>query len=230
MLEIIIPGREIPKWFNHECTGHELNIQVPSCGCDDLIRIALCIVFEPNGCYQHPKEYQFSCSFNEIEEYDLYNSILSKNCGIIVSHHLWLLYLSNNYVSRYMNSSWGRIFSQIDANGFCQLKIKVESWSLKVEKIGACLVYEQDMEDPNQTMAQCSNNSRKLSEDLGVLQHDLYVSAAESIRKKRNHDEGDGAEPSGECYNIEEPQPKRIQTLEGFLADFEGSSENDLEG
>ena len=32
------------------------------------------------------------------------------------------------------------------------------------------------------------------------------------------------------AYNIEEPQPKRIQTLEGFLADFEGSSENDLEG
>ena len=133
MLEIIIPRREIPKWFNHECTGHELNIQVPSCGCDDLIRIALCVVFEPNGCYQHPKEYRFSCSFNEIEEYDLYNSIVSTNCGIIVSHHLWLLYLSNNYVSRYMNSSWGRIFSQIDANGFRQLKIKVESWSLKVE-------------------------------------------------------------------------------------------------
>ena len=29
------------------------------------------------------------------------------------------------------------------------------------------------------------------------------------------------------AYNIEEPQPKRIQTLKGFLADFEGSSEND---
>ena len=83
------------------------------------------------------------------------------------------------------------------------------------------------MEDPNQNMAECSNNSRKLSEDLGVLQHDLDDSAAESIRKRLNHDEGDGAGPSGECYNIEEPQPKRIQTLEGFLADFEGSSEND---
>ena len=99
-----------------------------------------------------------------------------------------------------------------------------------MEKIGACLVYKQDVEDPNQTMAQCSNNSRKLSEDLGVLQHDPDDSAAESIRKKWNHDEGDRVGPGGECYNIEEPQPKRIQTLEGFLADFEGSSENDLEG
>ena len=151
MLEVIIPRREIPKWFNHECTGHELNIQVPSCGCDDLIRIALCVVFEPNGCYQHTKEYQFSCSFNGFEKHHLSNSNITTNCGIIESHHLWLLYLSNNYVSRYMSSNWRRIFSQIDANGFRQLKINIKSWSLKVVKIGACLVYKQDMENPNQT-------------------------------------------------------------------------------
>ena len=37
--------------------------------------------------------------------------------------------------------------------------IKTYSWSLEVEKIGVRLVYLQDMEDPNQIMAQCSNNS-----------------------------------------------------------------------
>ena len=112
-----------------------------------------------------------------------------------------------------MSSNWGKIFSQIDANGFRQLKINIESCSLKVVKIGACLVYKQDMENPNQTMTQyCSSNRRKLSEDLGVLQHDLDNSALVSIRKKRNDDEGDRTGPSGERYNIEEPQSKRIQT------------------
>ncbi|KAK4580835.1 hypothetical protein RGQ29_024473, partial [Quercus rubra] len=28
-LKIIIPGSEIPKYFNHECMGHELKVQVP---------------------------------------------------------------------------------------------------------------------------------------------------------------------------------------------------------
>ena len=47
LLETIIPGREIPKWFNHECMGHELNIQVPSSECDDVMEIALCAAFVP---------------------------------------------------------------------------------------------------------------------------------------------------------------------------------------
>ena len=57
-----------------------------------------------------------------------------------------------------------------------------------MEKIGICLVYRQDMDDPNQTMAQCR------------------------IRNKRSHDEDDRAGASGECYYNEDPQPKRIQT------------------
>ena len=48
-----------------------------------------------------------------------------------------------------------------------------------MEKIGICLVYQQDMEDPNQTMAQCSSNSSTIYEVLGVLHH-LDDSAAES--------------------------------------------------
>ena len=37
---------------------------------------------------------------------------------------------------------------------------------LGVEKIGVHLVYKPDIVDPNQTMAQCINNSSILFEDL----------------------------------------------------------------
>ena len=77
------------------------------------------------------------------------------NYGIIESHHLWVLYYSN-----YTND--GRISSEIDANGFCQLKIKIDSQSFEMKKIGVRLVYRQDNEDPYQTMAQCINNSSML--------------------------------------------------------------------
>ena len=187
---------------------------MPSCGCDDLMEIALCAIVLPNLWAQYPLDCQISCSFNGI------NMEHQVHFGIIESHHLWLLCYSN-YPRR--------IFSPIDANGFCQLEIKIDCWSLVVEKIGVRLLYKQVMEDPNQTMAQCSNNCRLPYEDLDVLQHDLDDSAGESIRKKRNHDDNDGDGSSGECYNIEEPQPKRIQMQEEFMAGLEGSTENDLE-
>ena len=63
-LEIIVPGREIPKWFNQECTGHELNIQVPSCGSDELIGIAMCVVFAPFDRLQFLSNCPLLCSFN----------------------------------------------------------------------------------------------------------------------------------------------------------------------
>ena len=39
---ITIPGREIPKWFEHRSVGTSVNLQVPS---DKFKGIALCAVF-----------------------------------------------------------------------------------------------------------------------------------------------------------------------------------------
>ena len=68
MFEIIISGGEIPKGFSparfilksppqnklQVLTGHtwKIQLQVPSCGRDELMGIALCIVFVPNRSYQ----------------------------------------------------------------------------------------------------------------------------------------------------------------------------------
>ena len=97
-----------------------------------------------------------------------------------------------------------------------------------MDKIGICLVYWQDMEDPNQTMAQCSSNSSTIYEVLGVLHHDLDDSAAESeISEAMMRMTG--------LELVESATIKRILSqrgfkLEGLIADFEESSENDLEG
>ena len=101
------------------------------------------------------------------------------NYGKVESPHLWLLYLS----TRYSGSNWGETFSQIDANGAHQFEIEISSPEYEVEKVGFHLVYKQDIEDPNQTIAQCSNNSM-LYEDLGNLHHDHYNSAVEGFRNK----------------------------------------------
>uniref|UniRef100_A0A2N9IBF3 Disease resistance R13L4/SHOC-2-like LRR domain-containing protein n=1 Tax=Fagus sylvatica TaxID=28930 RepID=A0A2N9IBF3_FAGSY len=108
---------------------------------------------------------------------------------------------------------WEEALSQIGANGLGQLEIEISTESMEVEKIGVRSEHEQDIEDPNQTMTQCSNNRSTLYEVLGLLHHDPDDLASEGTRNKRSHDEDDGAGPSGEGYSIEEPQPKRIQRL-----------------
>ena len=97
------------------------------------------------------------------------------NHGEVKLPHLWLLYLSSHFFGSY----WKEILSETDASGCWKLEIKVISRSLVVEKkMGFRLVYEQDKEGLNQTMAQCSNSSIPY-EDLGVLHHDIDDSALE---------------------------------------------------
>ena len=51
---------------------------------------------------------------------------------------------------------WEEALSQIGANGLGQLEIEISTESVEVEKIGVRSEHEQDIEDSNQTMTQCS--------------------------------------------------------------------------
>ncbi|XP_030971320.1 TMV resistance protein N-like isoform X2 [Quercus lobata] len=220
-LEIIIPGSEILEWFNHEIMGHKVNLQVP-CGFDELMGIALCVVFERNEPHQYPRDCQLSCLLNvngcQIKNPEVFK--FTEKYGKVESHHLWLLYLSSCYLSCYRDSGsdWNKACSQTDANGFYQLNIEISSWNLKVEKIGFSLL-------SNKTMSQCINNSGIPFEDLGVLHHDLDNS---DCKNKQSLDEDDRAGPSGEGYYHEKLQPKKIQRLGGFMTDSEDSSQREF--
>uniref|UniRef100_A0A7N2MZ71 TIR domain-containing protein n=1 Tax=Quercus lobata TaxID=97700 RepID=A0A7N2MZ71_QUELO len=222
---VIIPGSEIPKWFNLECRGD--NIQVSFAGCDKLMGIALSVGFVPNGSRQYYSDWQLSCSFhvNGFKiAYFIQSYYLMTKYGKVESPHLWLLYLSTHHSV----SNWGKICSHIDANGFSQLEIKILVDSVEVEKIGVHLVYKQDIEDSNETMAQCINNSSTLYGDLGVIHHDIDNSDIESSRNKQSHDVDDGAGSSGEGYSDKEPQPKWIHRVRAFMADSEDLSQREI--
>ena len=58
--KIIIPGSEILKYFNHECTGHEMKVQVPSNRSNAPIGIAFCVVFVPYKLCEWPCDWELS--------------------------------------------------------------------------------------------------------------------------------------------------------------------------
>ena len=165
---IIIPGREIPKWFSHQSLGTSLNLQVPSnLLCNKLMGLAVCAVFVLR---QHRPLHQLDLSYgegyrfthwlwwylkaNRYESKQILDDFpFSEEFGKIESYHLYL----NYYPQKLLKKNW----SEIDANGFGQIEIgiKTKGPGLEVTKCGARLIFEQDIEELNQTMRGCSSNS-----------------------------------------------------------------------
>ncbi|KAF3953652.1 hypothetical protein CMV_020924 [Castanea mollissima] len=138
IFDIIIPGSEIPKWFNHEFVGHELKVQVPY-GCDELMGIELCVVFSIPKVSHPFTDFLLTCwiKVNGFERASPIRSSFRTKYGKVGSSHLWLLYLS----PRYFDSQWGENIRQIDANGFHKIAIRIStSNNLEVAKIGIHLV------------------------------------------------------------------------------------------
>ena len=167
---ITIPGREIPKWFEHRSVGTSINLQVPT---DKLKGITLCAVF----VFRHHRPlHQLLSDAKTFEEY-IYTHYLHwylkangdqsrrrlggfrflEQFGKIESSHLYLDYDFNRFDTLKMRENWIQ-----DANGFVQIEIGYETdgTGLEVTKCGAHLILEQDIEDLNQTMRGCSSSNR----------------------------------------------------------------------
>ena len=157
-------GSEIPKWFNDRRIGHKANIQVPSCyGRDERMGIALCIVLVPNSAL-YVGDFGIICSF-EVNGYQMkYTHLCWENCGKVESHHLGLQYLSHYRLSNGFDSDWKEVWSQSDANGICQIGIEISSPNLEVKKIGVRLVFEQEVDDPDQPWR---DNNESSESDMG---------------------------------------------------------------
>ena len=123
ILEIIIPGGEIPK----RCSpvGWCDKIQVPNCEYQYLMGITLCIVFVLNPWHPFSRDFQLTCLFEvngvEVLEYSI-QSFLKLNYAMVESPHLWLLYFPPH-------------------RG--ELAFKIISDNIKVMKKGINLVYKQ---------------------------------------------------------------------------------------
>ena len=182
---ITIPGREIPKWFEHRSVGTSVNLQVPS---DKLKGVAVCAIFvlrQHHPLHQLPSNdatvrgYIFTHGLrcylkaNGYERLVISSFPFSEQFGKIESYNLYLVYYPYKLFNQKLKENW----SQIDANGLGQIEIEFETKGpgLEVTKCGARWVFEQDIEDLNQTMRGCSSSSCSITpyeDDLEDLAKD----------------------------------------------------------
>ncbi|KAL4628703.1 hypothetical protein ACB092_05G258900 [Castanea dentata] len=173
-LPSVIPGSEIPTWskevnicedpYSSFVTSSifqrylypkikKVNIQVPFNECDEWRGIVLCFVFVPSKRHQHRSLINFqSIKVDGFQKNCCpFDFNIGEKYGKLKSHHLGLLYLSNLH-------NWEIPCVSIDAKEFHQVEIKIAITGFEVEKIGVRLVYKEDIEDPNQTIAHDSSN------------------------------------------------------------------------
>ncbi|XP_048436882.1 TMV resistance protein N-like isoform X4 [Pyrus x bretschneideri] len=156
--KILIPGSEIPKWFNNQSVGHSINVELPPPSCTNCLGIAFCVVFQ----YQDPLQnvelphfcrFKIHCSVELVSPENLgpqypWTTLLLPS---LVSENLWLFYFPRQYClpradCHQVQFLFGIDF--LDDIGWRELKANLNM----VKKCGARLVYEQDLKELNQKL------------------------------------------------------------------------------
>jgi hypothetical protein len=122
---IAVPGNEIPGWFNHQSKGSSISVEVPSWS----MGFAACVAFSANG--ESPSLF---CHF-KANGRENYPSPMCISCNSIqvLSDHLWLFYLSFDYLKELKEWKHG---------SFSNIELSFHSYErrVKVKNCGVCLL------------------------------------------------------------------------------------------
>ncbi|KAM5549840.1 hypothetical protein ABKV19_000993 [Rosa sericea] len=172
---IAIPGSNIPEWFSHRSVGRSVSVELPpDWDSSRFMGFAVCVVFVLHEHHQVDELdiHQFK-NFNATHhlvcclklngrELDVYGRQpafrFSEEFCQLDSDHLWLFYVSRD---KYFGTEWWH-------NSCSQLDFLFETRGrgLKVKECGVRLIYEQDVQELNQTTTQSSSRMSPYEDKL----------------------------------------------------------------
>ena len=167
-----------------------MNLQVPSSLCNKLKGVVTCAIFVLRQHHPFPqlnslfdwKSYRGTHKIGCSLKIDRFFSSggghfsFSEEFGEVESYHLFRTY---HPIDRSFNEERKEKLSQEDVDIFRQIEIKFETNGpgLEVMKCGGRLIFEQDIEDLNQTLPRCSNSN---SCSITPYENDLEDSAKDT--------------------------------------------------
>ncbi|KAI5312096.1 hypothetical protein L3X38_041269 [Prunus dulcis] len=211
-IEIIIPGSEIPEWFNNQSVGDSVIETLSSDSNSKLVGFAFCALFVPAQEISATATKHISINFswlyddlNTPSSSDYYHFIIDDHLKThsgpdhhfiiddVASHHLWLILLSRqHFIGKPRHDHKTRMRFHFKAISYPEHK----TWA-KVKKCGIRAVYEQDAEELNRTMKQYSNRKNSFYEDVTDCDFDKSDKVQGSITKRTREQYCTETGPSG---------------------------------
>ncbi|KAF9670516.1 hypothetical protein SADUNF_Sadunf13G0077200 [Salix dunnii] len=122
---IVVPGNDVPDWFNHQSKESSIRVQVPR---NEWMGFAACVAFSTYG------KSPLFCYF-KVDGKESYPSQMYIGCNSmqVVSDHLWIFYLSFDYL---------KDLKEQDNEAFNNLELSFDSYEqqVKVKNCGVRLV------------------------------------------------------------------------------------------
>ncbi|KAM5549906.1 disease resistance protein RUN1-like [Rosa sericea] len=219
----IVPGNEIPEWYNHQSVGDSITVELqPGWLSNKWMGFAWCVVFRflkpqppwagmffdcdlrANGKLIMPFNFQFFGPNWGAREWGEFYAIKP------VSDQIWLSNLHRDFCKHEWQDIYYRLDFSIEIN-YIDIEMsedrRIYTKVVEVKKCGVRMVYEEDAEEPLETLLQQSNvgsfTKRRLQHYDGDDDDDdaSSSSASQAHPKKMKQLHLDGAGPSGTPYS-----------------------------
>ncbi|KAG4967937.1 hypothetical protein JHK87_033588 [Glycine soja] len=171
-IDIIVPGNQIPRWFNNRCVGNSISLDPSPIMLDNnWIGIACSVVFvvfdDPTSLDNDWKS-SISIGF-ETKSYSSRGSplyipiLLDRNLVTVKLHHLWLLYLTRGEFFSYF-----KIEKMLDLYGIKMHAMVDNSQGLHLEvcSCGYQWVFEEDLQNLNPTIMRRGYSNIPVDDDF----------------------------------------------------------------
>jgi len=158
--DVVIPGSEIPRWFNNQSVDGSMSIDLsPIVHDNNFIAIACCVVFSAIydgpimnlGIKYHIGRLCIKCG-DTTWEFALCPAYFYSNLVTIESNHVWIIYIPRESLFDFL-SKMSTTFRDLDHITMTATRIQGPKYfNVDVKKCGYRCVLKQDLQQLNSTM------------------------------------------------------------------------------
>jgi hypothetical protein len=174
-IDIVIPGSEIPRWFNNQSVGNSISIDLsPIVHDNNFIGLACCVVFSVT--FDDPTMTTNECGPEAWLGFECGNTswvfahcpvIFDRDLITVESNHTWLIYFPREPLFDFL-SSMNMTFRDLDHIIMVTPVEDGESFHVEVKKCGYRCVFKQDLQQFNLTTMHHRNSLAQKRKFLAI--------------------------------------------------------------
>lgn len=163
-VDVVIPGSEVPRWFNNQSVNDSMSIDLsPILHDNNFIGIACCVVFSVDPtmtlttCIQESFAWLGLKFGNTKRVFACCPAYFYRDRFTVESNHMWIIYISRESLLDFLSNT-STTFRDLDHITISTGHFRKEYFHVEVKKCGYRCVLKQDLQQFNSTMMHQRNS------------------------------------------------------------------------